>query len=667
MDFPQLFEAVPDALVVVDDLGSIVRANHQAERLFGYPPGGLIGLELEALMPEGARERHRAHRADFTANPRLRPMGTSIMSLVGQRLDGRQFPVEIALSTLNSNQQVYYLASVRDISETQRARQVDVRARHDALVARIGQLALEASDEREVIEDLPEVLAEALSIDAVAVVFLRPGGDALDVLASVGLGDHGAPMPLSEGALRRALVDGVPLIVQDLARQLPAETGWPVAADLGGSIAVMPLAGRDRVLGALIARSSETRRFDHDAQHLLRSVANLLAALMLRQRAEEQLAHSHRLDAVGQLTGGVAHDFNNLLTILSGNLQLLELEYGERPEARELIASALHSVARGAELTAKLLAFARRERLNPRAVNAQALLRELTLMLRGSLGEAVRLQVECAANLPAAHVDATQLETALLNLALNARDAMPRGGEISIHVNERWIAADEAGPDFSAGHYVVFAVSDTGRGMTQETLARAVEPFFTTKGAGHGTGLGLSMVYGFAKQSGGQLRVDSRLGYGTRVEMYLPVVPSTTQERPDVAGQAPVRPETGKGETLLVVDDELEVRKIAANFLRAQGYTVRSAASAEEALQFLREDPGISLLFSDVMLGGGLNGDELARVARELRPELAVLLTTGYDNVSNPFPEGDVFELLHKPYQHEQLAAIIRRHLDSRG
>jgi PAS domain S-box-containing protein len=668
MEIAQLFEIVPDALIVVDDSGRIVRANRQAEQLFGYAPSALTGLELEALIPEGARDRHRGHRAGYMSSPRTRPMGgSSNLSLIGQRLDGQQFPVEIALSPVNIDVGLCYLASVRDISETHRARQVVVRARHDALVARIGQLALEAADERLMIDELPALLAEALNVEAVGVLFLHPERGDVELLASVGLGDRGASLDMPDGALKRALSDGVPLIIEDLSVQAPDELSWLIPTDFSGSLAMMPLQGRDRALGALFARSSEPRRFDHDALHLLRSVANLLAALVLRRRTEEQLAHSQRLDAVGQLTGGVAHDFNNLLTILSGNLQLLEIECEDRPEANELIASAQRSVARGAELTAKLLAFARRQRLSPRAVRAQTLLHELERMLRGTLGDAIRLQVECGEDVPPAHVDATQLDTALLNLALNARDAMPRGGEISIQASERWIAVDEAGPELLAGHYVVFTVTDTGRGMSPETVTRAAEPFFTTKAVGHGTGLGLSMVHGFVHQSGGHLRIDSRLGYGTRVELYLPVAPSTAVETTAHSDPAFARSTAGQGETLLVVEDNTEVRNVAAAFLRAQGYRVLSVAGAEQALRHLQDDPAIALLFSDVMLGRGLNGEELARAARKIKPGLAVLLTTGYENVANEFPAGESFELLRKPYRHEQLAAMIRRQLDRPG
>jgi len=655
--FPQLFETVPDALIVVDGTGRITLANQQAERLFGYRRQELTGQQIEQLMPEGVRERHHAHRAGYMASSRIRPMGGSGMALIGQRKDGEQFPVEIALSPLQSDEGLRYLASIRDISETQRARQALVRARYDALVARIGQQALESADEDRVIAGVPPLLAEALGVETVAIVFLRERQE-IEIRASIGLDDSVLDTRVDASGWR-LLAAGQPLIVDDFARDPKT---FPLVGDATGSGAMVPLLDRDRAMGALIACAAEPRRFDHDALHLLQSVANMLAALVQRHRTEEQLAHAQRLDAIGQLTGGIAHDFNNLLTVMSGSLQLLEIEYGQQPQATELISSALRSVERGAELTGKLLAFARRQRLSPAAISPPQLLRDLELMLRRTLGDAIRLQVQCPDSIPAAYADVAQLDAALLNLALNARDAMPRGGEITIAVDERWVSAAAARPELRAGHYVVFSVADTGLGMTPETLARAIEPFYTTKGSGRGSGLGLSMVYGFVEQSGGHLHIDSRLGYGTRVDLYLPVAQSAATAPTAVASPL----SAGAGEAILVVEDEPAVRDIAAAFVQSLGYRVHAVGDATEALEYLSANPDIALLFSDVMLGTGMNGNELGRVARQRRPGLTVLLASGYeDAIPSPGTE-ESFELLRKPYRREDLAAAIRRNLDRR-
>ena len=663
--YSQLFETVPDALIVVDGSGRIVLANGHAERLFGYAAKGLIGLHIEALMPEAVRGRHQLHRAGYMANPRVRAMGDTDQALIGQRADGAQFPVEIALSPIDSEDGPRFLASVRDISESQRARQALVRARYDALIAAIGQLALESADVGAVIESLPAMLAEALRIDAVAIATLRTDREGIEIRAASGFdADWLEPLSaedMSGNALWRTLSNSQPIIVGDLANQAPGERALPLPAGIGGSSAMIPLLDRDRPMGALIAFSREIHRFEHDALHLLQSVANMLAALMQRRRTEELLAHSQRLEAIGQLTGGVAHDFNNLLTIISGNLQLLEAGPADQAEAEELIASALRSVTRGAELTAKLLAFARRQRLTPRAVYPRALLLDIETMLRRTLGESIKLIVDCPDGVSAAHADATQLDTALVNLALNARDAMPRGGEIVLSATERRIDANDNPLELHPGRYIVFSVVDTGRGMSPETLERAVEPFFTTKEVGRGSGLGLSMVYGFAKQSGGHLRIDSRLGYGTRVELHLPVTRATA---PTAVVTAPSLMRGG-GESVLVVEDEPEVRGIAVAFLRTLGYRTRAVGSAAEALALLQDDPEIALLFTDIMLGKGLDGNELAAAARKLRPGIAVLMTSGY-NDPKAGVDGDrdsPFELLRKPYRREQLGEAVWRSL----
>jgi len=664
--FSQLFETVPDALVVVDGSGRIVAANGNAERLFGYQPQSMIGLDIEVLMPAGVRDRHRQHRNGYMASPRVRSMGGTNQALIGQRLDGQQFPVEIALSPIASNEGPRFLASVRDISESQRARQALVRARYDALIARIGQLALESADVGKVIESLPSLLAEALKVEAVAVAFLNPDRTNIEIGASFGFdADWLEPLSGAEqpnGLLWQALSHGLPTIVGNLSRASEREQVLSLPDGVAGSSAVIPLLDRDRPMGALIALSREAHRFDHDALHLLQSVANMLAALMQRRRTEEQLAHSQRLDAVGQLTGGVAHDFNNLLTIISGCLQLLEVEYGgQSAAAEELIGSALRSVSRGAELTSKLLAFARRQRLTPRSVDPRTLLHDIEVMLRRTLGDLIQLKIECPDSIAMTHADAAQLDTALVNLSLNARDAMPRGGEITLAASERWITANDAATGLNSGHYVVFSVTDTGMGMTPDTLERAIEPFFTTKDVGRGSGLGLSMVYGFARQSGGHLQIDSRLGYGTRVELYLPVAQrAASVETPATSGMT-----RGDDELVLVVEDEPEVRDIAVAFLKSLGYRTEAVGSAAEALSRLAVNSEIALLFSDVMLGSGMNGHELALAARKLRPELAVLMTSGYNDPVIAAREETVsaLELLRKPYRREQLAEAVSRNL----
>jgi PAS domain S-box-containing protein len=658
--FPELFESVPDALVVVDGSGGIVAANRHAERLFGYGPGELLGMSVELLMPPSVRDRHRGHRSGYTARPRPRSMGDTDQVLIGQRADGRQFPVEIALSPLGGEDGPRFLASIRDISESQRARQTEVRARYDALVAQLGQMALESPDGVNLLESLPVLLAETLGIEAVAIALPTASGRGLDLRSQYAADAQWlealAAQTGESGALATLL--GADAASRSRDRGVLVDTLPPGPH---ASIAVAPLLDRDRAVGALIALSARPHRFEHDAVHLLRAVANLLAALMQRRRTEDQLAHSQRLESVGQLTGGIAHDFNNLLTVMSGNLQLLETELEDRPEALELVGSALRSATLGAELTAKLLAFARKQRLSPRAIEPAPMLREIAGLLRRTLGDGIRLEVLSSDALPPAFADPTQLDSALVNLALNARDAMPDGGQLTLSAHERWVTAGHVEPELQPGRYVVFSVADTGSGMSPETLARAIDPFFTTKDHGRGSGLGLSMVYGFVAQSGGNLHIASRPGAGTRVDLYLPARSGATESAAIPA--APVV--RSDGQLVLVVEDEAEVRKVAQSLLRSLGYRTLAVADAEAALVELEREPAIAVLFSDVMLGPGMDGRRLAEEARKLRPGLAVLLASGYEQSAESAV--DAPELLRKPYRREQLAAALERVLSGRA
>lgn len=661
--FRTLFETAPDAMVVVNPEGDIVLANPQADRLFGYPPGELVSLRVEQLLPESVRTAHVAHRARYMGHPRVRPMGGGY-ELTGVRRNGDSFPVEIALSPVGRG---LYAASIRDISETQRARQALQRAARDSYLARLGRLVLESGYDGTLRVAVSDLIAEALGADAVVVAVGLPGGTALPIRSASGaepalldiMADAFSRDGLAAHLMDRRRTDAW-MLVSNSGQQLPALQAV-LAAHGYADAAIVPLLDRHEATGALLALTRKPGDWDSDQLHFLQLAANMLASAVQRSRSEEQLAHAQRLDALGQLTGGIAHDFNNLLTIVSGNLQILDAEYGGVADARELVDSASRAVDRCINLTRKLLGFSRRRALTPRGVRPQQVFEDLRDMLVRTLGARIQVSLDCPDRVPAVYADPGELETALVNLSLNARDAMPEGGSLRISARERTISSGEAGA-LAPGEYVAFLVEDSGVGMTRDVLDHALEPFFTTKGPGKGSGLGLSMVYGFVRQSGGRVTIGSQPGRGTRVELLLPTAASEEE-----AGEARTPGSVSPGRArVLVVEDEPGVRKVAVRFLHSLGYDTLEAGDASGALELLRSDPGIQLLFSDVVLAGDVSGFELVRQARQLRPELPALLTSGYEFPASGSPDvaPSGVALLRKPYRQEQLGEALARALE---
>jgi PAS domain S-box-containing protein len=385
-----------------------------------------------------------------------------------------------------------------------------------------------------------------------------------------------------------------------------------------------------------------------------------------RKALESMLHQSQRLEAVGQLTGGVAHDFNNLLTVILGNADLMVEAAGSNAHLRDLADTTFQAAQRGAELTSRLLAYARKQPLEPAPTNVANLIAGMDQLLRRTLGEQVEIEVVRGGGLWTAMVDPAQLESALLNLCLNARDAMPEGGQLTIETANAHLDEDYARQhlEITPGHYVMIAVTDTGMGVAPEIAERVFEPFFTTKASGQGSGLGLSMVYGFVKQSRGHVKLYSEPGEGTTVKLYLP----RTREDEDAKQDAtPRQLSRGAGERVLVVEDDEMVRRFVREQVAGIGYEVLSAANAAEALRLLESGEAIDLLFTDVVMPGEMDGRQLAEAARQLRPDLPVLYTSGYTEnaiVHQGRLDPGVL-LLNKPYRladlAEKLAAALKQ------
>ncbi|WP_431674849.1 response regulator [Rhizobium leguminosarum] len=390
------------------------------------------------------------------------------------------------------------------------------------------------------------------------------------------------------------------------------------------------------------------------------------AEIAERQQAEAALQQSQKMESIGKLTGGVAHDFNNLLQVISGNLQLLGKDVAESGRAKERISNALAAVERGSRLASQLLAFGRRQPLEPKVVNIGRLVTGMDDMLRRALGEEIEVETMVSGGLWNSFADPTQIENALLNLAINSRDAMAGPGKLTIEVGNAFLddTYSRTHPEVTAGQYVVLAVTDTGSGMMQEVIEQAFEPFFSTKPEGKGTGLGLSMVYGFVKQSGGHVKIYSEIGEGTTVKLYLP---RSFQSEDRITNVDSV-PATGGTETILVAEDDEGVRTTVVEMLTDLGYYVLKAKDAQSALTVIESGAHIDLLFTDVVMPGPLRSPELARMARERLPDIAVLYTSGY--TENSIVHGGRLdpglELLSKPYTREELARKIRHVLTIR-
>lgn len=405
--------------------------------------------------------------------------------------------------------------------------------------------------------------------------------------------------------------------------------------------------------------------FDHMADDLGKTMASrdeLNREIAERERMEEQLLLSQKMEAVGQLTGGIAHDFNNLLAAMLGSAELLEMTARDTPGASRHLTRLISAIKRAGTLTQRLLAFSRKQSLSPGATHVGELMRELEDMLQRTLGETVNLRINFADDLWLAMVDGHQLDHVIVNLAINARDAMPEGGTLTIEAANATINKEDARAqgDVTPGDYVEIAVTDTGHGMTPDVIKKVFEPFFTTKDVGEGSGLGLSMVYGFAKQSGGCVSVSSAVDCGTTIKLFLPRLKGAMakeETRPDTAEF------TSGSERILIVEDEADVREIPVAVLEKLGYEVIQARNGREAIACLENDPAIDLLFTDVVLPGGLSGVDIAREALRLNPSAKVLYTSGYPD--EHFPPDTMEHLISKPYGLAELSERIRALLDA--
>ena len=623
--FRLIFESSPMGVLLVDHEGRITLANPQAERLFGYRLRELVGESVEVLVPERLRALHGSDRSGYMASPTTRSMGAR-RELYGRRKDGTEFPVEIGLTPVPGRPLI--AARVVDISERRRL-----------------EAALAASEHR---TDFALAAARAGTWD------VDSGSGAVTWSTSM---EHVFGIPL--GRFPRTEAEFFEL-VHEGDRQLFRRAVGEAVARCG-----------DVRMDSRIPWPDESVHWIATAAHAFcdgagRPVRLFGVAMDItdRKRLEEQYLQAQKLESVGRLAGGIAHDFNNLLTILLGNADLTRQTLGPGHAADPYLLEMLDAAERASALTRQLLAFSRRQVLDPRVIDLNSLLQESADFLHRLLGEDIDLAVRTAPAATLVRVDPGSVSQVVLNLAVNARDAMPQGGRLVIETDGIDLDAAYASDHFGVtpGAYVRLTVSDTGIGMTPEVRAHVFEPFFTTKEEGKGTGLGLSVVHGIVKDCGGRVEVYSEPGMGTTFKIYLPAVEVEPAGPPAAEVPAP-----GRGaETVLLVEDDAGVRRLAERILTQHGYRVLSAANGEEALQLADARPGeVELVLTDLVMPG-MNGRELAQVLRRRLPAVRVLFTSGY--TSDAMLRAGVLEseeaFLTKPYTPPLLLRKVREVLD---
>ena len=724
--FRTLAESASDAFVSVDHKGRVATWNYAAERIFGYTAAEVIGRPVADIVPEmpGSDE---APAARGTIDDGRRHAGPTEMT--GLRKDGRQIAIEVAYFPWTARNQRFLTGIMRDISERKRAdaalRESEARLRAIIQMQSIAIVIVDRSHEIRFVNKAAEQLFDQSAERLIDAPFGFPMvvSDAAEI--EIIRRDHGIvhaqmrAIPMQWEGEEHFL-----LLIQDITKQKKVEEDLRnlsqaieqspasvVITDVNGTIeyvnpkfvettgyaAEEVVGGNPRMLksgrtparqyaelwetikagnvwrGEFHNQTKDGRLFwelasiapVRDPNGKVTHFVAVKEDITERKATEDRLRQAQKMEMIGQLTGGIAHDFNNLLAIILGNLQLLEEEAALSTEGRELLTDAIWSAERGAELTHRLLAFARRQRLNPQRTDLNEVVGDMTELLRRTLGQTILVRAATTPYLWDVMADRAQLESMLLNLVVNARDAMPNGGVLTITTRNVELGGNvsETDQDVRAGEYAMLAVTDTGVGMAPEVLERIFEPFFTTKTFGKGSGLGLSMVYGFVKQSGGQVRVDSTVGQSTTFRIYLPRAVATDAPAVDTVRATA----SGAGEVILVVEDEPRVRKTTANVLKKQGYTVFEAGGANEALVLFQQLPHVDLLFTDVVLQHGPNGSELAQQIRRLKPTTRILFTSGYGEDAvvrgGLLPRGT--EVLPKPYRRGELTTRIRAVLDT--
>ncbi|MBZ5705247.1 MAG: PAS domain S-box protein [Acidobacteriia bacterium] len=603
---PSLLEAIPDAIVAVNEEGIVVQVNSQTQDLFGYTRDELIGQKIEMLVPERQRLQHHHHREGFAERPRIRRMGAGL-DLYGRRRDGSEFPVEISLSPVAIGDGLLVLSAIRDMSDRKRIEE-ELRRAHEDLERRKDRQLWDYQSRLALAVDSSQDAIIGKNLDGIITHWNKGAEHIYGYTAEEAIGKSISILASRDRA------DESPKILEMIRRGERVEYFESVRVTKDG-----------RYLNVSISVSPV-----RDAEGAIVGAFTIARNITAQKRAEDQLRQAQKMESVGRLAGGVAHDFNNLLGIITASGELLRGFVERNPEPLQYIDNIRKAAERGASLTRQLLAFSRKQLVQPRVLDLNEQLKEVSKLLRPLMGDDVQVVLSCRSASAIVEADPGQLDQIVLNLAVNARDAMPRGGKLILEtaVMEFDQAFAEQHPPMTAGRSVMLAISDNGCGMDEATVSQIFEPFFTTKETGKGTGLGLATVYGIVKQSGGHILVYSEPGRGTTFKIYLPCADHKLGLATGL--EAETLPPRAGGRTVLVVEDEEVMRALTRHMLEEHGYHVVEAGDGKSALERLgAEHTSVDVTLTDVVMRG-MSGPELVLRLIESHPAMRVVYMSGY-------------------------------------
>ncbi|MGA8540486.1 MAG: PAS domain S-box protein [Terriglobales bacterium] len=635
----ELLEALPDAIVAVDREGTIIQVNSQTLTLFGYSRGELVGEKVEMLVPESYRPQHHQHRKNFADAPKTRRMGANL-DLYGRRRNGSQFPVEISLSPVSTDKGMFVLSAIRDISDRKRIAE-ELRRANEELQRRTTEQLGEYRARLALIIDSSEDAIYGKDLNGIITSWNKGAEHIYGYAPNEVIGKHISMLAPSDRK------DEIPEILAKIAKGESVDHFESMRQTKDGqvlnvSISVSPL--RDPQ-GEIVGASAIAR--DITAQ----------------KKAESQLHQSQKMEAIGRLAGGVAHDFNNILGIIGACAEFLRDRIPT--DSSQYVENIRKSIERGSSLTRQLLTFSRSSVIQPRVLDLNERLKDVSKLLRPLMGDDVEILIVSKSPAAVVEADPSQLDQIVVNLAVNARDAMPRGGKFILETRSEKFDESfaEQHQNMAPGKYVLLAVSDTGTGMDEATVARIFEPFFTTKELGKGTGLGLATVYGIVKQSAGHIMVYSEPGHGTTFKIYLPSADHKIglESKPEVETVSPKR----QGATVLLVEDDEIMRGLTRQLLQEHGYTVVEADDGKSALEWVESHPEpIDLLLTDVVMRR-ISGPELVERLSARLPNLKVVYMSGY--TGELIAEREVLKrgvtLLEKPFTRTALLNTIHETL----